>query len=104
MGQEYALRLAKEGADLVLASRHPAEKTKEMIGNAGGKAIAFPSDVTVAEDVEASGEAVKSEYGRSVGVSITSIITTSGGSKPQRRCFFLRIRNRADGNKIVSTR
>ena len=64
MGQEYALRLAKEGADLVLASRHIAKETKEMIENAGGKAIALSCDVTEAKDVEALGEAVQSEYGR----------------------------------------
>ena len=64
MGQEFALRLAKEGADLVLASRHPAKETKEMIENAGGRAIALPCDVTLIKDVRALAEAVRSEYGR----------------------------------------
>ena len=29
MGQEFARRLATEGADLVLASRHPATETEK---------------------------------------------------------------------------
>ena len=64
MGREFALRLAKEGADLVLASRHLATETKQTIEETGAKAIAKPCDVTSNEDVRALAEAVKSEYNR----------------------------------------
>ena len=64
MGQEFALRLAKEGANLVLASRHPAIETQTMIEEAAGKVIAKPCDVTSQLDVLALADATKSEFGR----------------------------------------
>ena len=64
MGQEFARRLATEGADLVLASRHPATETEKMVKDVGGKAITQSCDVTDPEDIQALAEAVKSEFGR----------------------------------------
>ena len=64
MGQEFAIRLASEGADLVLASRHLAKETQEKIAEAGGKAIARTGDVTSAADVRSLSDAVASEFGR----------------------------------------
>ena len=64
MGQEFARRLAAEGADLVLASRHEATETLKMIEDAGGKALTQSCDVTSTEDVAALAAAVKSEFGR----------------------------------------
>ena len=64
MGQEFAVRLASEGADLVLASRHLAKETQQKIAEAGGKAIARTCDVTSAEDIQALADTVKSEFGR----------------------------------------
>ena len=64
MGQEFAVRLASEGADLVLASRHLAKETQEKIAEAGGKAIARTCDVTSPKDIQALADAVKSEFGR----------------------------------------
>ena len=64
MGQEFAVRLATEGASLVLASRHLAEETQQKIADGGGKAIARTCDVTSAADIQALADAVKSEFGR----------------------------------------
>lgn len=64
MGQEFAVRLAREGADLVLASRHSATETQQMVEEAGGNAITQPCDVTSPEDVKALAETVKSECDR----------------------------------------
>ena len=64
MGQEYAVRLAKEGADLILASRHPATETKKLVEDTGRKAIAQPCDVTSPEDIQALAETAKSKFGR----------------------------------------
>ena len=64
MGQEFAVRLAAEGADLILAARHLAKETQQKIANAGGKAIACSCDVTSAVDIQALADTVKSEFGR----------------------------------------
>lgn len=64
MGQEFARRLATEGADLVLASRHPATETEKMVKDAGGKVLTKTCDVTSPEDTQALAEAVKSQFGR----------------------------------------
>ncbi len=64
MGQEFARRLANEGADLVLTSRHRATETEKMVKDAGGKALTQTCDVSSPEDVQALAEAVKSEFGR----------------------------------------
>ncbi|MEO0377716.1 MAG: SDR family NAD(P)-dependent oxidoreductase, partial [Cyanobacteria bacterium P01_A01_bin.17] len=56
MGQEFARHLASEGADLVLASRHPATETEQMVKDAGRKAIAQSCDVTSQEDIQALAE------------------------------------------------
>ncbi|GAB4536964.1 MAG: SDR family NAD(P)-dependent oxidoreductase [Pleurocapsa sp.] len=63
MGQEFARYLAAEGANLVLAWRHPATETKKMVEDLGGKAIAEACDVTSGEDVEQLAAATKSEFG-----------------------------------------
>ena len=64
MGQEFAIRLASEGANLVLASRHLAKETQQKIADAGGTAIARTCDVTSSTDVQSLADAVKSELGR----------------------------------------
>lgn len=64
MGQEFARHLAVEGADLVLASRHPATETEKMVKDVGRKALTKTCDVTSSEDVQALAEAVKSQFGR----------------------------------------
>lgn len=64
MGQEFAKRLATEGADLVLASRHLAKETQQNIADVGGRSFARTCDVTSAEDIQALVDTVKSEFGR----------------------------------------
>ena len=64
MGQEYAVRLANEGADLVLASRHPAIETQKLVEDVGRKAIAQACDVTSPEDIQKLAETTKSKFGR----------------------------------------
>lgn len=64
MGQEFAVRLAREGAYLVLAARHPATETQKMVEEAGSKAVTQTCDVTSLEDVKALAETVESQFGR----------------------------------------
>jgi (S)-1-phenylethanol dehydrogenase len=46
IGQASAIRLAQEGADVIIADRQHAEKTLQLITELGGKAKAFECDVT----------------------------------------------------------
>ena len=64
MGQEFAIRLASEGANLVLASRHLATETEKIVKDLGSKAITQSCDVTSAEDIQALADTVESEFGR----------------------------------------
>lgn len=64
MGQSFALRLAKEGADLVLASRSPATETAQMVEDLGQQVLTQACDVTSEEDVKALAATVKEKFGR----------------------------------------
>ena len=58
IGQASAIRLAKEGAEIIIADRDKAEKTLQLIAEFGGKATAFQCDVTSPASVEAFRTAV----------------------------------------------
>lgn len=66
IGREIALGLAREGAHIVAASRTPAEieGTVAEIGAGGGEAIAFPTDVASAREVEEMVRAALDRFGR----------------------------------------
>lgn len=51
IGQAAAVRLAEEGARIVIADRDPAEKTLELIAKAGSTAMAVACDVSNPESV-----------------------------------------------------
>src|SRR4026208_1974301 len=53
IGQASAIRLAEEGAEIIIADRDKAEKTLQLIADFGGKATAFQCDVTNPTSVEA---------------------------------------------------
>ena len=55
-GRSIAMRLAAEGAKVALVARSPAQldAVAKEIADAGGTAIAIPTDVTSAEDVAAA--------------------------------------------------
>jgi short-subunit dehydrogenase len=66
IGRATALRFAKEGNSLVLASRR-AEALDELVEECralGADAIAVPTDVTEEESVEALGRAAEARFGR----------------------------------------
>ncbi|WP_228805449.1 SDR family NAD(P)-dependent oxidoreductase [Nocardia higoensis] len=66
VGRAVALRLAAEGAAVVLGSRgkDAGEQVAEEIRAAGGRALFVPTDVTVESDVARLTEAAVVEYGR----------------------------------------
>ena len=53
IGQASAVRLAEEGAQIVIADRDKAEKTLQLIAAVGGKATAVQCDVTDPASVKA---------------------------------------------------
>jgi NAD(P)-dependent dehydrogenase (short-subunit alcohol dehydrogenase family) len=58
IGQASAIRLAKEGAEIIIADRDKAKKTLKLIAEFGGKATAFQCDVTNPTSVAALRTAV----------------------------------------------
>ena len=67
MGRVIALRLAEEGASLVInyaASRQGAEEVARTIRQAGGQAVAYQADITQRAEVARMFEAIDREPGR----------------------------------------
>lgn len=66
MGKATALAFAREGAALVVAARREAEteETARQIRDAGGRAIAVPTDVSSEPQVKALVETALRTYGR----------------------------------------
>lgn len=77
LGRATAIRLAQEGAILVLVGRR-AEKLKEVasiIEQAGGQAHVYPADVTNQEDVSKLRDQVLTQLGR-----VDVLINNAGGT------------------------
>jgi (S)-1-phenylethanol dehydrogenase len=64
IGQASAVRLAEEGADIIVADRDKAEKTLAQIADVGGKATAVQCDVSDPASVAKLKEAVEQNGGR----------------------------------------
>ncbi|MGY0497300.1 glucose 1-dehydrogenase [Nocardia sp. FBN12] len=66
IGRAVALRVASEGAAVVLGSRgkDQGEQVAEQIRAAGGRALFVATDVTIDADVERLTQAALTEYGR----------------------------------------
>src|SRR5437868_1384030 len=66
LGQAMALALADAGADLVLADRNATgmEKTARQITGLGRRAVPFPCDVAVPEQIRALFAQLDREFGR----------------------------------------
>ncbi|WP_209122998.1 SDR family NAD(P)-dependent oxidoreductase [Alkalihalobacillus sp. BA299] len=79
IGKETAIRLAKEGAKVVLVGRTESKLNKvatEIVTAYGeGSALSFPADVTKEEDVLKLAQFVKGQYGR-----LEVVINNAGGS------------------------
>jgi NAD(P)-dependent dehydrogenase (short-subunit alcohol dehydrogenase family) len=64
IGQASAVRLAEEGARIIIADRDSAEKTLQMIADVGGKAVAVRCDVTDPKSIGTLKETVEKGGGR----------------------------------------
>lgn len=63
-GQATAVRLARDGADVVIADLAAADETVSQIRELGRRAHAIQCDVSRPEDVERLGEAIGDQFGR----------------------------------------
>src|ERR1700761_7671697 len=79
IGRAIALRIAREGAKVVLAARDAATLAKvvEEITKSGGTAMAFAADLRSAEAPAALVQAAVQAYGK-----IDSIVNNAGATKP----------------------
>ena len=64
IGQASAIRLAQEGAEIIIADRDKAEETLQLIAAFGGKAIAYQCDVTNPASVDSLKAAVEASGAR----------------------------------------
>jgi NAD(P)-dependent dehydrogenase (short-subunit alcohol dehydrogenase family) len=66
IGREIALRMAADGADVVLAGRSkgPMEEVAEAIRSQGRRALVVPMDLSDAPSIEAAARAAEAEFGR----------------------------------------
>lgn len=64
LGREYAMRLAAEGAAVVVGDVRDCAGTVATVGAAGGRAIAVALDVTDMASCEAAAQAAQETFGR----------------------------------------
>lgn len=64
LGREYALRLAAEGAAMVVGDVRDCEETADAVAAAGGRALSVALDVTDMASCAAMAAAAVAEYGR----------------------------------------
>lgn len=78
LGRVIALEFARQGAGVVVAARRKTELESVVaeIESAGGRALAVPTDVTSAEDVQALVQAADARFGRvDIAISNASTLT-----------------------------
>jgi 3-oxoacyl-[acyl-carrier protein] reductase len=96
IGRACALRLARAGASVALAARSQ-EKLNEVVSEiaaAGGKAAAFPVDVSEEEQIKAAFKAVLAQFGK-----IDILVNNAGITRDQ---LVMRMK-RADWDSVLNT-
>jgi NAD(P)-dependent dehydrogenase (short-subunit alcohol dehydrogenase family) len=78
IGQAHAERLAKEGADIVIADLAPAEETVELVERAGSRAIAVRCDLASGEQVAAMAHEAVGSFGK------VDVLIHNAGIYPQQ--------------------
>ena len=79
IGQAYAVRLAAEGAVIIVADRNNADETLAQVKTAGGRGAAFVCDISERDEVDALGKTVTGEFGR------CDILVNNAGLIPSKR-------------------
>ncbi|SPF47025.1 3-oxoacyl-(acyl-carrier-protein) reductase [Candidatus Sulfotelmatobacter kueseliae] len=96
IGRACALRLAKEGAAVAVAARNQ-EKLNELVSEitaAGGKAAAFPLDVSDEEQIKSAVKAAIAQFGK-----IDILVNNAGITRDQ---LVMRMK-RADWDAVLQT-
>ncbi|MDG3008954.1 SDR family oxidoreductase [Rhodococcus sp. D2-41] len=80
IGRASALRFARDGITVVVNDIHPdtAQRTAEMIADAGGSAVAIAGDVTSPADVSGLVDAALDRFGR-----LDILFNNAGGQQPK---------------------
>lgn len=80
LGRQFALALARQGADLAIMARRKEklEKVAEEIRTAGVKCLVLSCDVTKVEEIKESVAAVIQEYGK-----VDILVNNAGGGASQ---------------------
>ncbi|HEV7726601.1 MAG: NADP-dependent 3-hydroxy acid dehydrogenase YdfG [Modestobacter sp.] len=81
IGREIALRMAAEGADMVLTGRSegPMKEVAELVRGAGRRALIAPMDLRDAASIEAAAQAAQAEFGR-----VDVLVNNSGVGGPSK--------------------
>ncbi len=81
IGREIALRMADEGADMVLTGRSegPMQEVAELVRGAGRRALVVPMDLRDADSIEAAARAAEAEFGR-----VDVLVNNSGVGGPSK--------------------
>jgi NAD(P)-dependent dehydrogenase (short-subunit alcohol dehydrogenase family) len=81
IGREIALRMADEGADLVLTGRSEGamQEVAELVRGAGRRALVVPMDLRDADSIEAAARAAEAEFGR-----VDVLVNNSGVGGPSK--------------------
>jgi NAD(P)-dependent dehydrogenase (short-subunit alcohol dehydrogenase family) len=81
IGREICLRLASEGADVVLTGRStgPMDEVAEQVRAAGRRALVVPMDLRDPASVEAAARAAEDEFGR-----VDVLVNNSGVGGPSQ--------------------
>lgn len=86
IGRATALRLAREGATVVIGDKAPADETVRQVREAGGTAMQRPTDTTSEGECDALVAAAVDAYGRvDIGVAAAGIATPGGRSNAEVR-------------------
>lgn len=96
IGRACALKLAQSGATVAVAARNQ-EKLNELVGEiaaSGGKAAAFPVDVTNEEQIQTACKAVIGQFGK-----IDILVNNAGITRDQ---LVMRMK-RADWDAVLNT-
>jgi NAD(P)-dependent dehydrogenase (short-subunit alcohol dehydrogenase family) len=100
IGREIALRMADEGADMVLTGRSegPMQEVAELVRGAGRRALVVPMDLRDAASIEAAARAAEAEFGR-----VDVLVNNSGVGGPSKPLWELSVEEWEDTFRVNVT-
>ena len=100
IGREIALRMADEGADMVLTGRSegPMQEVAELVRGVGRRALVVPMDLRDADSIEAAARAAEAEFGR-----VDVLVNNSGVGGPSKPLWELSVEEWEDTFRVNVT-